>query len=99
MRYQVQLWRTTTSKKPELERIVRASSVDDAIGSVMKSFDWNYAGRALALPTDKDLKEALPEHWRRGVRCRQSGEVSYTKEREKVDKLQSFPANSLWTLL
>lgn len=99
MRYRVQLWRKANAKQPELERIVRASGVDDAIGSVMKSFDWNYAGLALALPVDQDIKEALPENWRRGVRCRQSGEVFYARDQERRDQSQSFPANSLWTLL
>jgi len=99
MRYRVQLWRTAGSKNPELDQIVRASDIDDAIGSLMKAFDWNYAGLALALPADQDLKDALPEYWRRSVRCRQSGKVSSIERYEKTSQRQGFPTGSLWTLL
>lgn len=99
MRYRVQLWRTASSKNPELDQIVRASDIDDAIGSLMKAFDWNYAGLALAFPADQDLKDALPENWRRGVRCRQSGKVSSTERLERISQRQSFPIGSLWKLL
>jgi hypothetical protein len=102
MRYRVQLWRTSTSKKPELEQVARGSSVDDAISSVMKTFEWSYACLALALPVNKNLEDALPENWRRRVRCRISGEISYAKVGNWQDHLwtqQNSFADSLWGLL
>jgi hypothetical protein len=102
MRYRVQLWRTSTSGKPELEQVARGLDVDDAVGSVMKTFELSYANLALALPVDKNLEDASPENWRRHIRCRISGEISYIRDDSWKDRRpahQSSFTDSLWGLL
>lgn len=76
MRYRVQLWRTLASRKADVEHVVRASNVEDAIYSLMKTFDWGYASLALAYPVDMEAEDISPDYWRQKVRCRISGKVS-----------------------
>ncbi len=76
MRYRVQLWRTSVSRKADVEHVVRALNVEDAIYSLMKTLDWGYASSALAYPVDKEAENISPENWRRRVRCRISGKAS-----------------------
>jgi hypothetical protein len=102
MRYRVQLWRTSTSRKPEFEHVARGLDVDDAIGSVMKTFEWGYANRAFAVPVDKNLEDASPGSWRRHIRCRISGEISFIRDdswKDQPPTHQNSFADSLWRLL
>jgi hypothetical protein len=81
MAYKVMLWRRSTSRQPDAERIVpRASDIDDAIRFLMQDKDVGYASVALAYPTDKNKEDIGPENWRQRVRCRISGKYSYVKD-------------------
>ena len=82
MRYRVQLWRTANSRKADIERVVRAVSVDDAIESLMKTFDWGYASSALAYPVNMEMEEVTSEYWRKRVRCNITGKFSFSRVNE-----------------
>src|SRR5258708_825412 len=47
MRYRVQLWRTSVSRKADVEHVVRALDVEDAIYSLMKTLDLAFGFASL----------------------------------------------------
>src|SRR5947209_590816 len=98
-RYLVLLWHTSMSRKPELEDTAHVSSEEEAIDLVIRRSGWKYASRARAFLVDREFEEASTENWRYGVRCRPSGEISYTRRSKGQVQQQDFPADSLWTLL
>ncbi len=81
MRYRVLLWRTSASRKADVEQVVpRVLDVDDAIRSLMQKLDLGYANTALAYAIDRDTSEVCPDNWKRQVRCHVSGKFSCIKD-------------------
>ncbi len=79
MRHFVNLWLTPTSTEAELKRVVKASDVDDAIASLMKSLDLNYAYSACAYPISRRIEDTSSENWRRCVHCSVTGKISFAE--------------------
>lgn len=79
MRHFVNLWLTPTSAEAELKRVVRASDVDDAIASLMKSLDLSYAQAACAYPISKRFEDTSLVNWRRCIHCSVTGRISFAK--------------------
>jgi len=84
LRHYVSLWLTSTSKEEDIKRIVRASTGDDAIISLMKALDLGYVHAACAYPIKKRKEDLSPNDWRNNIYCSVSGKVSILSSDNKL---------------
>ncbi len=97
MRYYVSLWFTPTSQEATIKQVVRASTIDDAISTIMKAHDLVYVHAACAYPVKKRNQDASSDCWRWNVRCSVSGKVSMSVDASAIDLSTNRP-NVLYTL-